>query len=234
MEHSFLIANSLYKIGAQIGKCISGIDIEVELINGSFQAIGDKLAEKRFDGFIFFIQRMSDEAINFVAEIRGKYKDMKIYPLIFTGSEYVRQDLIRAGASLCFIMPYMPPVLSGELLCHFYNNRNYKIIPQIVYFLNSKGFDSSFQGFYPLCIAISMLLNSPDKLNGSITDFYRELADFINSKYENVERNLRTIIRKAFKKGIVINNSKPLFRMKNKELLLLLTEEYKGISKNSF
>lgn len=228
MEHSFLIANSLYKIGAQIGECISGVDIDVELINGSFRAISDKLAEKRYDGFVFFIQRMSKEAIEFVAELREKYKDMKIYPIIFTGSEYVRQELIRAGASLCFIMPYLPPVLSGELLCHFYNNSNYEIIPQIVYFLNRKGFDSRFQGFYPLCIAINMLLKSPGKLNGSITDFYRELADFINSKYENVERNLRTIIKRTFRKGIVINNDKPLFRMKNKELLLLLTEEYKN------
>lgn len=227
MRHSFLIANSLYKIGAQIGMCISGIDIRVETINGSFQTISDKLSEKKYDGFIYFIKLVKDDEIAFVAELHRIHKDLKIYPVIFIGSEYIRQGLIKAGASMCFIMPYLLLELSAELLCDFYNNHKYAPIPPIALFLNSKGFDSRFNGFYSLCIAINMLVENPGRLDGSITDFYREIADFIDSKYENVERNLRTTISRAFKKGIKINNNKPPFRMKNRELLLLLTEEFK-------
>lgn len=227
MKYSILIGNTIQNIGTRLAKSLSYFGLNTDTCSNSLNVLNEKLSENHYDGLIFFIIKINDSSYSFISELRNKYDNLKIYPIIFTGSEVVRQDLIESGANKCIIMPYTDFGLCGEIICDLFNNNDWSIIPEIAEFLQKKNFNSNMHGFYYLCSAIKIYMHTPEIIRSSVINFYKTIAEEMSSTYSGVERALRTVISDAFRKGVPLNGEIVHRRMKNKDLITLLSAEYK-------
>ena len=72
-----------------------------------------------------------------------------------------------------------------------------------------------------------MVVHNPETADYGSTELYTAIAEKINNTYDNVERGLRVMLSSAFRKGVILNGKVEQRRMKNKELIILLAEEFK-------
>lgn len=230
LKYCILIGNTIQNIGTRLARNLSYFGLSADTCSNSPDVFLEKLAEKNYDGLIFFILKIQNSTYSMISDLRAKYNNMKIYPIIFTASETVRQSLIEAGANKCFVMPYTDFSLCGEIICDFFNNYEMIIFPEIAEFLHKKRFSCKMQGFYYLCCAIKICLYKPEIIEKSVTGLYRCIAEEMNTSYSSVEKSLRTMLSQAFQKGVIFNDEIVHKRMKNKELILLLLDEFKNNS----
>lgn len=106
---------------------------------------------------------------------------------------------------------------------------HHSILSDIADFLSSKGFPNSMAGFSHLCCAVEKAVSDPDILNKETTEIYRITGDEMNISECHIERSLRSFSDAAFKNGIRINGELTEMKLKNRELIAALTEEYRQV-----
>lgn len=179
-----------------------------------------------YDGMIFFAFRVTDNTLKFIKQCVSDHPNMKIYPIITSDLMKVKRQLIEAGATACITMPYTDYSLCGDIIADFFTNDEMVILPEVADFLCSKRFPDHMLGFYSLCCAVETVIENPESLEKITAGLYSIVAEKMNTTYENIERSLRVMLIAAFGKGVIINGEMQYRRIKNKDLIKILADEY--------
>ena len=139
-----------------------------------------------------------------VLAVMREFPDTAVFPLVYSFSEEAVQELIDAGACMCFIMPAdtgeivrltMPLIGAGDS----------PVRPEISRYLEDRGIKSGTSGFACLGTAIELCMTEPDLLNELVGGLYVRTAERLGSRPELVERSIRHIARCAAASGAYSN-----------------------------
>lgn len=226
LKYKLLVGNNIEGSGKKLAQSLSHFGFTSEYCTNSFKKFEELLSKFSYDGFIFFALRVTDNTLNFIKQCKDNYPNMKIYPIITSDLQKVKKQLIDASAASCITMPYTNYSLCGDIIADFYNSDEMVILPEIADFLCSKRFPDHMLGFYSLCCAVETVIETPESLEKITAGLYPVIAEKMNSTYENVERSLRVMLISAFSKGVIINGKLVHRRIKNKDLIRILADEY--------
>lgn len=227
MKYNILVGNNIHNIGAKVAKNLSNFGFQTDTCSNSFNELAEKLENKHYDAFFFFILSVNKDYYKYISEVRKNYSYLKIYPAIFTVSEAIIQDLCDLGANKCIIMPSTDFEICCEIVSDFFHAPNMELFSDIYYFLQEKRFNRNTLGFYLLCTAIMIHLTEADAVNYPMMTLYEKVAERMNTSNENVERSLRNHLSRSFEKGVILDGAVVHRRMKNKDLILHLVNEFK-------
>lgn len=226
MKYKLLIGDTIDNLGKNMANTIKYLGFETVYCSNYPDILEKMLSSEHFDGCIFYALTLNENIRKFIENCKKNYPQLKLYAVISTASDSVRLDLLNKGVDGCIVMPYTNCIACAEIAVDFYPEL--KHLPEIAGFLFKKKFPSTLVGFYFLCAAVKIMIENPNTIKYTSTELYNEIAKLINSTYDNVERGLRVMLSSAFRKGVIINNKLELRRMKNKDLIILLTEEFKA------
>lgn len=225
MKFKILCGNTIDGLGSRIAKSVKHFEFETSYCTNSFNTLWQKLSEEHYDGLIFFCIRDFGKVIEFVQECHLKYPALKIYP-ITTWNDNLNSELKKAGASHCISVPYNEYSICADLVNDFHSADELPILPEIAEYLFNKGFPNHLIGFYFLSCIIEKAIESPYDLENAIMNLYDVTGRIMNAKNQHVERSIRIVSAAGFRNGIVINGEVSFTRLKNKELITVLTKEY--------
>lgn len=228
MKYKLLIGDTIDNMGKNMANTIKYLGFETVYCSNYPDTLEKMLNEEHFDGCIFYALIMNENIKNFIRNCRNNYPQLKLYAIIATISDSVRLELLNLGVTECMVMPYINCIACTEIAVDFYPEM--ELLPEIAEFLFRKKFPSALIGFYFLCTAVKIIATNPEASDFSSTEIYTAIAEKINNTYDNVERGLRVMLSSAFQKGVIINNKIEHRRMKNKDLIILLAEEFRSIS----
>lgn len=226
LKYKLLVGNNIEGSGKKLAQSLSFFGFISEYCTNSFKKFEEMLSSFSYDGLIFYAMRVTDDTLRFIKQCRESYPDMKIYPIITSDLLKVKRQLIDAGAAACITMPYTDYSLCGDIIADFYTSDEMVILPEIADFLCSKRFPNHVLGFYSMCCAVETVIEHPESLEKITVGLYPIVAEKMNSTYENIERSLRVMLFSAFSKGVIINGKLVHKRIKNKELIKILADEY--------
>ncbi len=226
LKYKLLVGNNIEGSGKKLAQALSHFGFTSEYCTNSFKKFEEMLSRFSYDGLIFFALRITDNTFGFIKTCSDSYPNMKIYPIITSDLLKVKKQLIEAGADACISMPYTDYSLCGDIIADFYTSDEMVILPEIADFLCRKRFPDHMLGFYSLCCALETAIEEPESLEKITVGLYPIIAKKMNSTYENVERSLRVMLIAAFSKGVIINGKLVHRRLKNKDLIKLLADEY--------
>ncbi|MBO5163397.1 MAG: hypothetical protein J6B75_02990 [Ruminococcus sp.] len=226
LKYKLLVGNNIEGSGKKLAQTLSYFGFTSEYCTNSFKNFEELLSKVSYDGLIFFALRITDNTISFIQECKSNYPNMKIYPIITSDLTKVKKQLIDVGADACITMPYTDYSLCADIIGDFYTSDEMPILPEIADFLWRRRFPGHMLGFYSLCSALEIAIETPESLEKITIGLYPAIAEKINSTYENVERSLRVMLLSAFNNGVIINGKLVHRRIKNKELIKLLADEY--------
>ena len=229
LKFRLLFGDNIEGSGKRLAKIFSHFGFETEYCANLTKTLREQLKNKSYDGILFFALRASDNIYRFISDCRNAYPDIKIYPIISTDSNTVKQKLIDSGATSCLLMPYTEYSLCYEVINDFFSSDELIILPEIAEFLYTKGFPNQLIGFYVLCCAIEIVINAPHTLSKVTSLLYPSVAEIMNTTYDSVERSLRVLSSAAFKNGVNLNGEITKKRPKTKTLIALLADEYAKI-----
>ncbi len=226
MKYKLLIGDTIDNLGKNMANTIKYLGFETVYCSNYPDILEKMLSSEHFDGCIFYALILNENIRKFIENCKKNYPQLKLYAVISNASDSVRLDLLNMGVEGCIVMPYINCIACAEIAVNFYPGLSH--LPEIAGFLFKKKFPSTLVGFYFLCAAIKIMIENPNTITHTSTELYTEIANLINSTYDNVERGLRVMLSSAFRKGVIINNKLEQRRMKNKDLIILLTEEFKA------
>ncbi|MBR6580872.1 MAG: hypothetical protein IKK66_06190 [Ruminococcus sp.] len=228
MKYRLLIGDTIDHMGKNMANTIKYLGFETVYCSNYTDTLEKMLNEEHFDGCIFYALVMNENIRSFIRNCRNSYPQLKLYAIIATVSDSVRLELLKLGVTECIVMPYINCIACTEIAVDFYPEL--KLLPEIAEFLFKKKFPSTLIGFYFLCTAVKILIDNPETADYGSTELYTAIAEKINNTYDNVERGLRVMLSSAFRKGVIIKNKIENRRMKNKDLIILLAEEFRNTS----
>lgn len=232
MKYKLLIGDNIDKLGKKLANTFKLFGFDTVCCSNYLNVLEENLEKEHFDGCVFFAISVRETVFDFIRKCREKFSHLRIYPIITTDSTEVISKLMNCGATYCIIMPYLCYSVCIDIAWDFEPDR-YSIMPEIADFLHQRKFPYTMLGFYFLCCGIDTALENPDFLLYSSTEIYNTIARKMNSTYENVEHALRVMLSNAFRKGVVINGQLETRRIRNKELITILTEEFIKSSENN-
>lgn len=226
MKYKLLIGDTIDHQGKMLANSIKYLGFDTVYCSNYPNTLEKHLSIHQYDGCVFYALILNENVRNFILNCRKNYPKLRLYAIISTISDSAQYELFKLGVSSCIVMPYVNCIACAEIAVDYYSR--FSLIPEIAGFLFKNHFPSTLIGFYFLCFAVKMAIFNPDISEKPSTEIYSEIAERIDSTYENVERGLRVMLSSAFRKGVLLNGKSEQRRIKNKDLFILLAEEFKN------
>lgn len=226
MKYKLLFGNNIEGTGKKLAKTFSHFGFETKYCANNIDTLEETLKGDNYNGIIFYALRITDNIYNFISKCKSIYPDIKIYPIISSNSQQIKNNLINAGAASCIVLPCTDYSICSDVINDFFSSDELIILPEIADFLFKKGFPNQIIGFYFLCCAVEYAIVNPESLSKVTILLYPKVAEIMNTTYKHVERALRVLAIAAFQKGVVINEEVTYRRMKTRDMIAVLAEEY--------
>ena len=226
MSKSVLVGDTIAGEGKLLSNRLSWLGMDSEYCSNNLKMLEEKITEKSPDGIVFYLTRDSEELYSFVKRISEGYPDMKIYAITHSGTAVIERKLKSMQINTLTLMPATVSYLAYVIMEDLVPLEEQLLIPEIIEFLGKKGFSMIVNGFVYLCIAVELCICDPKLLDNMMDVFYPLIASKTNSTTQGVERSLRHLEYCAMMKGMRLSNYNGKYPIPNKELILVLSDEF--------
>lgn len=226
MKKKLLFGNNISNIGKLISKNFGYFNFQVSYCGNSYSNIMDNLHKCDYDGLFFFAISDNDELYSFIRNVRQKFPDIKIYPIIYNNMEIIKEKLFMCDVQKCFTLPITSETLCFSIIHDFFSDEDILVSIDIADFLIKSGFPNHVKGFYLFCLCIEMVIDKPELFTNFSKLLYPAVREKTGSSVAWIERSIRNLSRMIYKLGIRFENYPDDCRLTNKTFVKAVADNY--------
>ena len=226
MNKKLLFGNNIANVGKSLCKNFVYFGFEVSNCSNSYDVFIEELHKNHYDGVFLFINQKTERLFSFLNYVKKNFPELKIYILSYINSDSLIDEIIKAGATQCFVMPVSWSKICYDILYDFFSDDELIIMPEIFKYLTEKDIPSNIISFYFLCIAIEKTIYEPEMFSRVTKRLYPYFAEKMNTSITWVERSIRRLGISIYKNKITFKNHPCDRHLSNKELISAAASEF--------
>lgn len=227
MKKRILFGNNISNTGKTLSKNLGYFNFKVSCCGNTFRNIMKNLeADSNYEGLFFFVNRENDALYSFMDDMSKKFPHIKIYPLVSSDFDYMKEILIDCGAKQCFSMPINSEDLYFSVVHDFFNEDEVIVSTEISKFLVKHGFPTNVKGFQFVCISIETVIDDPKMFRNFSKCLYPYISEKTGSTIAWIERSIRNMSASVYKNGVRFERFPDDAKLTNKALIKLLADMY--------
>lgn len=226
MEKKLLFGNNISNIGKALSKSFSYFDFKISYCGNTYANIMKNLETTNYDGLFFLVMAENKEVYSFIKDVKNKFPDINIYPLVYNDYAAMADNLMKAGATDCFIIPLSSINLCFSVIYDFFDEDDIIVSLEIAEFLIRKGFPAHVKGFYFFCLCVEKIIDEPEMFTNFSKLLYPYIKEKTGSSIAWIERSIRNLSNMIYKKGIRFENYPDEKNLSNKVMVKVMADEY--------
>lgn len=226
MYKRILFGNNITNSGKTLSKNLGYFNFKVSCCGNNFNNIMKNLKSKEdYEGLFFFVNNDNDALYAFMDNMRKYFPHIKVYPIVGSGFDYLKNILLDCGAKQCFSMPINSDDLYFAVVHDFFSEEEVIVSTEISRFLIKLGFTSHVKGFQFLCLCIEKVIDEPRMFRNFSKLLYPYVSEKTGSTLAWIERSIRNTNNTVYKKGLRFDGYSDE-KLTNKELIRVLADMY--------
>ncbi len=227
MKKQILFGNNISNTGKTLSKNLGYFNFKISYCGNTFRNIMKNLEENsNYEGLFFFVNRENDALYSFMEDMKRKFPYVKVYPLVNSDFDYMKEILLDCGAKKCFSMPINSEDLYFSVVHDFFNEDEVIVSTEISRFLIKKGFPSNVKGFHFLCLCIEKVIDEPKMFRNFSKLLYPYVSGETGSTIAWIERSIRNISAAVYRNGVRFDYYPSDEKLSNKTLIKVLADMY--------